>query len=293
MNTPLSGNGIPVLDRVTSISDVVDALDAAGCAVIERAVDLEVLERILAELEPHRARNSANPHDDWAGAHTVRTGGVLHRAPASHALALHPLVLGAAGAVLRRHCRNVQLNNCLVMDVQPGEKAQDIHRDELAWWPLVFPPGMEVIVNAMWALSDFEADNGATLVHPGSHVWDADRRPEIGTALKATMRRGSVFLFTGKCWHGAGANVSRRGRVGLSIAYMNSLLRQSENQYLTNPPEFARHYPPQLARLVGYARGGDAIGHFRDIEHPRAVLEPENAVAFARGYRFVDELDAV
>lgn len=286
---------IPVLDRNARVDDVVAALDAAGCALIERAVDEEVVVRVASELKPYRDANEANPSDDWSGARTLRTGGVLHRAPSSHALALHPLVIEPVARVLRRHCRNIQLNNCLVMEVLPGEKPQEMHRDELAWAPLEFPTGMEVVINTMWALTAFAPDNGATIVFPGSHLWARPRTPAPapGQGIKALMPPGSVFLFTGKCYHGAGANESGGPRVGLSIAYMNGLLRQSENQYLTNPPEVARTFPERLARLVGYSRGGDAIGHYRDIEHPLAAVYTDRVGDFPRGYRFVEGVDAV
>jgi ectoine hydroxylase-related dioxygenase (phytanoyl-CoA dioxygenase family) len=68
------------------------------------------------------------------------------------------------------------------------------------------------MLTAIWALDDFTAENGATLVVPGSHR-NRHGKPARGEAVPMEMLAGSVMLFSGRLWHGAGANTSTRPRL--------------------------------------------------------------------------------
>jgi ectoine hydroxylase-related dioxygenase (phytanoyl-CoA dioxygenase family) len=61
--------------------------------------------------------------------------------------------------------------------------------------------------------------------------------------VAAEMTRGSCLLYTGKVYHGGGANNSDHTRVGLNITYDVAWLRQEENQYLSVPRESPRRCP--------------------------------------------------
>ncbi len=89
----------------------------------------------------------------------------------------------------------------------------------------------------MWAISDFRADNGATLIVPGSHTWPADRQAPPEEVRSAEMPAGSVLFWAGGLLHGAGANVSTDWRYGVILIYSLGWVRQEENQYLDLPPE--------------------------------------------------------
>ena len=66
------------------------------------------------------------------------------------------------------------------------------------------------------------------------------------------MSRGSVLIFSGKLYHGGGANRSDRVRKALDIGFTVGWVRQEENQYLSCPPDVARTLPDDLLRLMGY-----------------------------------------
>ena len=102
------------------------------------------------------------------------------------------------------------------------------------------------------------------------------------------MPAGSVLLYTGSLYHGAGANRSDATRYGVNLTYALSWLRQEENQYLAVPFDVARTFPEPLLRLMGYARGAYALGYVDDLRDPLDVLlRPQPTAASALG-----ELDA-
>lgn len=186
---------------------------------------------------------------------------------------MHPLVLGAANAVLGPYCERIQLNLTQVITILPGQAAQPLHRDRFVWGGRGtgfegaggLPRSVEPQFNAIWALTDFTSENGATTVVPGSHRWaydgqEADREALPHECTQAEMPRGSVVLYTGSVIHGGAENRSQSPRIGLNITYSLAWLRQEENQYLSCPPVVARHLAPELADLLGYTMGNFALG---------------------------------
>jgi ectoine hydroxylase-related dioxygenase (phytanoyl-CoA dioxygenase family) len=114
----------------------------------------------------------------------------------------------------------------------------------------------------MWAVTNFTAANGGTLLVPGSHTWSADRRPEPGEVISAEMPAGSVLFWLGGTLHGGGANVSQDWRYGVILTYSLGWLRQEENQSLAVPPELAGRLAPGLRDMIGGTMNGSLGFHF-------------------------------
>lgn len=184
---------------------------------------------------------------------------------------MHPLVLDTVGGVLG-HATSFQLHLTQVIAIGPGEPAQPIHRDQWAFDFFPFPPDYDVQCNTIWAMTDFTDLNGGTRLIPGSHRF-ADRL-ELGPdeTVAAEMPAGSVLFYTGKLYHGGGANRSDAVRAGVNITYAVSWVRQEENQYLSVPADIARTLPEPLLRVLGYARGAYALGYVDDLRDPLEAL---------------------
>lgn len=93
----------------------------------------------------------------------------------------------------------------------------------------VAPP---VVATALWMLSDFAQENGATEVVPGSHRSGA--YPErIGQErygiVQAVATAGTLLLFDGRLWHGTGANTAGPDRLAVLATYCAPQFRQQEN----------------------------------------------------------------
>jgi ectoine hydroxylase-related dioxygenase (phytanoyl-CoA dioxygenase family) len=261
---------VPRLPASAPARDIAAALGEAGCAIVERLVTPDVLDRARAELQPWLDATPVG-QDEFSGLRTRRTGGLLARSATCRDLVMHPLVLEAVRAVLA-HATSMQLHLTQVIAIGPGEPGQMIHRDQWAFDFFPFPGGYEVQCNTIWAMTDFTEANGATRVIPGSHRREDRLEFAHADTVAAEMPAGSVLFYTGSLYHGAGANHSRQTRYGVNLTYAVSWLRQEENQYLAVPAETARTFPEPLLRLMGYARGAYALGYVDDLRDPLDVL---------------------
>ena len=77
------------------------------------------------------------------------------------------------------------------------------------------------------------------------------------------MPKGSVVIYSGHAFHGAGANRAEdQRRYGLNVDYHASFLMEEEIQVLSNPPALARHMPVVIQELLGYDCQAGAMGYF-------------------------------
>ena len=190
-------------------------LRAHGYVILEDLASAPVIERVCAELEPWF---SATPRcqGNFYGWKTTRLGSILLKSPACQELVLHPTILDLAHTILAPHCDWYQLNLTQAVRIHPGERQQAPHRDE-EMWPCQ-KNGVEYLINVLWALSDFTADNGATLLWPGSQFNPPQRQLDPADATVAEMPRGSALVYLGSITHCAGANRSTVDRTGLILA---------------------------------------------------------------------------
>ena len=175
-------------------------------------------------------------------------------------LILHPLSTALREHHLGAHCEQIQLHVTAGLEIGPGARRQILHREEdgFTFFPL---PRPNLVLASMWAISDFRADNGGTLVVPGSHRWGIERPYDASEVVEAEMPAGSVLFWLGGTLHGAGANVSQDWRNGVILTYSLGWLRQEENQVLDVPRELATSLPEELQSLVGYRMHGP-LGFF-------------------------------
>lgn len=194
------------------------------------------------------------------GETTKRFGRLLTRSKHMANLVQHAVILGVAEKVLALWCDNIQLNVAQAIAVYPGAPAQLPHRDQDMWR---VPAGeAEYLVNVIWPLNAFTADNGATRIWPKSHGPAALLAEPTGSPIAAEMDPGCALMFLGSTLHGAGANRSANVRRGLVVGYSLGWLKSYENQHLAYPPEVARHFEPDLAALLGYRQHRPNLGNF-------------------------------
>jgi len=262
-----------------SVEDVAQAVERDGAVIIKDLIPTETVKQMVKEVSPFI---EATPQglDDFTGRHTQRTGALVARTPTCRELILNPHILNAAKLFLGPHTEKILLHLTQTIQINPGNPAQPIHRDRLAWGTRI-PKDIEPQFNTIWALTDFTEDNGATRCVPGSNTWDWERRAEPTEIEQAVMSAGSVFVYSGSVLHSGGENRSSQSRLGLNLTYTLSWLRTEENQYLSCPPEIAKDLAPELQELLGYTQGNYALGYYSDPYGVGSVADiqpPEHAL---------------
>jgi len=251
-----------------------EILERDGCVVIDRVLDRATLDQVNADMAPH-VEATRYGTDDFDGFQTKRTGMVIARSPKGRELIMNSTVLDVTKRALS-HATNFQLHITQVINVWPGSAAQVIHRDQWAFDMFPFPKGFDTTLATMWALSDFTEANGATRVIPGSHKMDDKLQLESSDAEPAEMEAGSVLLYTGSTYHGAGANTTNsQVRSGFIVHYTLGWLRQEENQYLCVPADVLQTLPEDLLRLMGYQHGAYSLGFIDGGRDPISAVRPE------------------
>jgi ectoine hydroxylase-related dioxygenase (phytanoyl-CoA dioxygenase family) len=198
------------------------------------------------------------------GTRTRRAWALLARTRCMDQAALDPLVLDTLDQVIGP---GAQFSLTYATQVHPGQDAQILHYEQ-GIYPL--PRDRDVMMTAIWALDDFTADNGSTRVVPGSHRL-TQGKPGGSEAVPVPMPAGSVLIFSGRLWHGAGASTSTRPRLGVVIDDVQPWLRPCEAHTLSVDPAQARELPQRLQELLGFNQPTPYLG-FINGEHPRDWL---------------------
>ncbi|MGW4356110.1 phytanoyl-CoA dioxygenase family protein [Nocardia sp. NPDC004582] len=277
--------------KVTSLRDLDGDLagtyrrtGSSGASVDPAVVDadLAVLERdgyvilpdLLTAAELDQIRESVAPlldrsgRNNFEGHSTQRVYSVLNKTRSCDRIADHPRVLALLD---RLFLPNYLLSMLQVINILPGEAAQMLHTDD-GFYPLP-RPRKALGAATIWAIDDFTADNGATDVVLGSHVW-GDELPDASTPREPiVMRAGSCVFFGGTLWHGGGANRSANPRLALTAQYCEPWLRPQEAFTLSMTRDTVRAVSEDIRRMLGYSIHPPFIGQV-DGMHPKRLLEP-------------------
>ena len=259
------------------VASLLEELFEQGWCIVPDALPGDIIAALDADLAPSFAQT---PFCQGAfyGETTKRFGRILNRSSHASALVQHPLILEIAKHVLGRWRDSIQLNVGQAIAVHQGAPAQAPHRDQDMWQ--ASKGETEYLINVIWPLTPFTADNGATRVWPRSHGPQALRDAPPEDPIAAEMAPGAAMIILGSTLHGAGANRTASVRRGIVIGYCLGWLKPYENPWLAYPPEVARQFPPELAALVGYRQHRPNLGNFEG-QCPSILLtgEPDRPLA--------------
>jgi ectoine hydroxylase-related dioxygenase (phytanoyl-CoA dioxygenase family) len=227
----------------------ISALNRDGYCIIRGHVSEDFVAETADDLS---ADFSATPHSigPFYGSTTRRFHGLLKRSPRVARFVTDPLVLEIVKSILGPHCDHVQLNLTQAIEIEPGGEAQPPHRDQ-DMWP-VHAADTEYLINVMWPFTSYTAQNGGTLIWPGSHREQREIILPEERAVTAELDPGDVLIFLGSTLHAGGANRTDLSRRGMIISYSLGWLKPYELPWLAYPPEIARTFDVELAMLAGY-----------------------------------------
>lgn len=251
-------------------------IDERGYTILEDVVPADLRAELTAAVA--RTMDDADipfGENAFLGTHTRRIFNLLARDAVFAQVPLFASVLRIAERVLDD---GLLLSSLTAIEMHPGQAPQPYHADDGS---IPLPrPHVPLTCVAIWALTDFTHDNGATRLVPGTHR--ADRIPRKGEqpegVVEARMPAGSVLVYNGSIWHGGGANRSTAARVGIVCNYCAGWVRHEENQPLALSREQVAALPPRLRRMVGYGVYRGLIGHVDQVD-PVTWFDPHDAGA--------------
>ena len=263
----------------TGNEKIIETLQKEGACILEDALSQEDIDQVFSEMGPYIEEGCAG-NDSFTGFNTKRIGALVARSKKCRNITTHPKIIELSNKFLRPYSDKIQLHLSQIIAIMPGQEAQTLHRDRLAWGGYL-PKSIEPQINTIWALTDFSEENGATHVVPESQQWPLDKHAKPEESIQAVMKKGSVLLYTGTVIHGGGQNRSNFTRIGMNITYCLGWLRTEENMMLSCPPEIAKSFSPELTDLLGYTMGSYALGYYSSPEQLKGIpdtLPPENAL---------------
>ena len=281
-------HGLTTLTNDAAVTDLVEVIDRDGGVIVRDFLSPDTHRRLVAEVDEGMSRVGVG-ESSFDGKQTRRFGALLAKCPVMWDVALHPLYLGAARAILQRTpfrawvgdtrqeiTPDIHVGVTQGIRIESGQGRQPLHRDDISffWQHPIY--GREGRLQIMVAVTDFTEANGATRVIPASNHWDDERMPQPHETVPAQMSAGSAFIWVGSTYHGGGQNTTDSARTGVIMSYDLANLRQEENQYLSVPIDTVKQMPEELQRLVGYSAGANYMGY---VEVDGKYVDPHYLVS--------------
>ena len=253
---------LQVLDtKRNSLAEILAVLAQDGGVIVHNMLTPQIVANLLTELAPQSETSQVGPKSDNAnvnhfwGQQTKRFTRLAQRSQTfADEVLVHPILTGVADELLKPYCASYWMNTGQMMIVMPGGAPQYIHRDSDDWPAMCGPASPPCQVSCMFALSDFTAENGATRVVPGSHLWsDFSRQATDSEITQAVMPAGSGMIYLGKTLHSAGANkTENEPRFGMHLSYVLGWLTPEEAGCLGVTEDRAKTFTKQQQQLLGY-----------------------------------------
>lgn len=230
--------------------------------VLIKGLFTDYIDALNNELEPyisarHPGIDTLPEHmKDFAGRKTKRLTQVpLISKTFRESMIDHPYLMGCIDKIFENICDATWMNTTQIMQVEPGEKAQFLHRDSENYQIIrrMGKSAPEVTSNCIVALDDITEDMGATRVVAGSHLWDDfDRQATYEETFPLELEKGDGFLFSGKVIHGAGANVSGKPRRAMAMAFNAGWLTPEEAFPMYMKWEMVKGLSQRAQQLLGF-----------------------------------------
>jgi len=256
------------------VSRAIESLNKHGYAIVENAIDRQLCEQMLAEVEEiaDRELKTGTAYQYGNDLLLQRVYHLLLKSNLSHLLLKNDLLLQILDRFFERPTNHdlFYLSTFAANILHPGAQAQKLHVDENTCDPLASWP---IRIDANFILHDYTIDSGGTIIYPGTH--NLLRKPTVeeqgGREFMIDGNKyepkpiiapaGSIALWTGKVWHKSGINRSSTPRVALLTCFCNSILREmsceENNSRLLESRRQSRGNTPDefIADLVGLNHG--------------------------------------
>lgn len=261
-------NGHTKLGEVTtasSLDEIFNYLEEDGGVIVKGFLTPSEVEDLNKELEPLVGKvqqgslysKYSEQLADFHGRKTRRAGGLANYSPVFRDRFIerdlvHDIFTRAFSQ--DGHAGDYWMSQGTTLFVGGPQEAQVLHRDATSHptSALLGPDGTEGIVNFLVALSPFTAENGATVVIPGSHKWPFHQKGSHDQTIPATMSPGDALLIGGKIIHGTGKNSTNEERACLQFSAVPSYMTPAEAHPLILDWDMVRGWSKRAQQFVGF-----------------------------------------
>ena len=249
--------------RDTPVAEILEIVARDGGVILKDFLTRDQIDRFNADVEPALAAlRPGSTHEDeeiaaFHGSNTKRLTKLVELSPTfRNEIIDHDLVHDLCDATFLEESGTYWMTTAQVIEIGPGNDAQQLHRDLENWYPFIGmgKSGPEVIVNFLIAFTDFTEENGATRVIPGSNHWgDFEDRGTPEQTIPAEMKAGDALFFSGKTVHGGGANrTADEYRRAVAFALNPGFLTGEEAFAFTVDLKSAASLSPRVQRILGF-----------------------------------------
>lgn len=284
---------VPVFDATTAkVDDIIQSMIKAGGIIIRNIISSEILAHVEQDTRKHILADG-----EWVGdffpKETRRVCGLAGKSRAfTNGIVGNEIFQEVANRLLsskmgcwigqkwEEHNSPAQLNNTIIFSINPGARAQDLHRDDMIHHNIPksmnvedYKIGQDTGIGFFVAAKKSTRENGATRFIPGSHLWAHETPPEESLTVHAELAPGDGFIFFSSCYHGGSPNTTKdEERLLYSFFMTKGYLRQEENQYLASKWEdVEKMYDDAMLQKIGYTLSAPFLG-WVDLKHPLDAL---------------------
>lgn len=145
------------------------------------------------------------------------------------------------------------LTSFIAIITSRGNIPQNLHQDQA----IAPHQSMEgpFSCNTMYAIDDFTADNGGTLVIPGSHLIASKSlriTEPLPPAINLHCPAGTGIVFEGRLLHGTGVNRTHKTRAMIVADARKPFMRQQELHFASVARDVLESAPPKLLYRLGF-----------------------------------------
>jgi ectoine hydroxylase-related dioxygenase (phytanoyl-CoA dioxygenase family) len=237
------------------LSKTVETMHALGYAAVGGVLDATTLRRIRDAMYGAQKAIMAEVGEE----RLKRAGelGVLRLVAKYDQVFLDLLALPELLAVV-----DATISNTAILHLQNGFILPSFKRGEAPKvfqnrYHMDFPRvlnGYMMSINVMLAIDEFRADNGATLIIPGSHqrTQPLDLEKVEQLVIPATCPQGSMLVFDSTLYHAAGPNTSGADRLAINHQFTRSYVKQQVDYVRALGDEVVLAQPPRTQQLLGW-----------------------------------------
>jgi ectoine hydroxylase-related dioxygenase (phytanoyl-CoA dioxygenase family) len=117
-----------------------------------------------------------------------------------------------------------------------------------------FIPDYTTNVGVIWALDEFNLENGATHILPGSHNSPIMPTQEFFDkhSIRLTCKSGDLIVFNARLWHAAGHNKTKHFRHALTLNACRPFMKQRMDWVRFIPQNISDNLNNQARRIIGF-----------------------------------------